>query len=1289
MTDNRFSGYPVDARFSGYVFGSRPVTTGDADHENYPTDGRFPAPGLDARFEILFPPGSTPVEGSLTVGGSSGNYGYNSFTPQGALLTDDNGEINGYLITRAQMTDVNTFAVFLDATTEAGPYDLDPRNWDEIGVQFPTLSPTVYTLARAGVAEGLQRYAAETPGLNDLLAAQVGQPVDITLGYVRLDPTVYGGELLEHPTFVRTTLNSGVNWYSSINTTTILDNAIGVLFDNVSGNGSLRRVVSVDEGDEVEFFFRIETSDTWSGTSNGRLILRADNTSNLNNGLVTVAQDLQLDAPATTYTERATMPGGITHFGVRGQNGDGTKDFRLAFLSARKVTPAAPTVAQVEVLFNDILQTGPQQATTQTVGVDALPAGASIVSDYVRVFGSPVFEGWDFNNYRVEIEDSASNVVIRGCVLRNPGNTNWLALVAGQQAGGHVSEISRNTFIGAGDGVGLIRFVPIGTDENAVASVTCDLITRNAFLRTQGDMVRLCSGGVVSWNYFDSAYIQQDPLGVWDANTSFALDQVVQDPTGTWIYKSLVANNQGNALPVGLADNANWENLDYHMDQLQPISVIGGELEVFANYFNRRRDTRRPGELGGYGFGVNAALWITRNTGNPTPHNRVYAHHNIIAGGRELSVPPVYINPTADAQFADKEVTANWIEPNAGGNQFFDGIPVRHTISPNDTYQADTVVPVLSNLLDAATGETTGTFAVTASEWRGTIMWVATTSATAPTATQIENGQDHAGAAATDFGAITVLTIGSQTAGITGLTGGASYWVHAFMEDPSGNRGLVVSGSGFTSGSVFTPTTNLSAHIPEANTRALRQRLVDYHLTDQGGAVGTDNAWMGVSDETGFTVTQVTSADQLVSTMSGLSSASNHVVELDWDGISSLTSNDIAGGLTNASLTPDGSDYGYVRPSMTVLVRPASGRAPIVDCQDLYEFRFRGFPYLELRGFEVRRGPTRLTTGFNYNLGMVTAVTDMRFFDIDTASESGALYVDGSRTAHIENCSFDENQTSIRGCANFMRIWNCEFVNHYVADCIAIRAVTSPLMDDWFINVWAAGNVVYDMTKTSPAFAGGHPDFLQTTTSTDTHDGYRVLSEFNIANLDSEKVSALPGLTQGIFGDDWNGVNAYRTDWCCHNNIVASGAFQNVYAFDPSGNGEMIVYRHMALRAGAMIDDANDAIYDTSQGITGATQNSGSGYFASMQSYYGVSDGVTGQVANGAETYIGNTDINSKKANLGGAKDPRNVFDGTGVVYSLDSNGAACLRRPNDRGGRQGRSARCDDRRLHTASGLG
>jgi hypothetical protein len=112
----------------------------------------------------------------------------------------------------------------------------------------------------------------------------------------------------------------------------------------------------------------------------------------------------------------------------------------------------------------------------------------------------------------------------------------------------------------------------------------------------------------------------------------------------------------------------------------------------------------------------------------------------------------------------------------------------------------DTTAPVLSNPVDTVTGSTTASLSVDTDEGNGTLYWVVTTSATAPSKAQVKAGQNHLGAAAADSGSQAVSATGAQeiTGGASGLASNTAYFAHFMHEDAEGNQSNVVSGDGFT-----------------------------------------------------------------------------------------------------------------------------------------------------------------------------------------------------------------------------------------------------------------------------------------------------------------------------------------------------------------------------------------------------------------------------------------------------------------------------------------------------------
>lgn len=120
---------------------------------------------------------------------------------------------------------------------------------------------------------------------------------------------------------------------------------------------------------------------------------------------------------------------------------------------------------------------------------------------------------------------------------------------------------------------------------------------------------------------------------------------------------------------------------------------------------------------------------------------------------------------------------------------------------------ADTTAPVLTSPVGTQTGTTTATIGATTDEGNGTLYGVVTTSPTAPSAAQVEAGQDHAGAAAAFAGGTAVASTGAKTISATGLTAATAYYAHLMHEDAAGNDSNVVTSAQFTTAAG--PTTAL------------------------------------------------------------------------------------------------------------------------------------------------------------------------------------------------------------------------------------------------------------------------------------------------------------------------------------------------------------------------------------------------------------------------------------------------------------------------------------------------
>ena len=126
---------------------------------------------------------------------------------------------------------------------------------------------------------------------------------------------------------------------------------------------------------------------------------------------------------------------------------------------------------------------------------------------------------------------------------------------------------------------------------------------------------------------------------------------------------------------------------------------------------------------------------------------------------------------------------------------------------------ADTTAPTLTSASVTAVGTTTSTGNVTTNEANGTLYSIVSTSATAPSATQIQAGQNHTGAAAVWSGNQAVSSTGAKTFNITGLTASTAYYAHFQHKDAANNNSTVVTSAQFTTGSADTTVPTLTGSI--------------------------------------------------------------------------------------------------------------------------------------------------------------------------------------------------------------------------------------------------------------------------------------------------------------------------------------------------------------------------------------------------------------------------------------------------------------------------------------------
>ncbi len=115
-----------------------------------------------------------------------------------------------------------------------------------------------------------------------------------------------------------------------------------------------------------------------------------------------------------------------------------------------------------------------------------------------------------------------------------------------------------------------------------------------------------------------------------------------------------------------------------------------------------------------------------------------------------------------------------------------------------DAEPADETAPTLTSPSGSATGSTTASGSVDTDEGNGTLYAVCTTSATPPTAEQVQAGEDDSGAAAAYATSQAVSGTGTQNVNASGLSPETAYYWHFQHQDAAANDSAVSTSSSFT-----------------------------------------------------------------------------------------------------------------------------------------------------------------------------------------------------------------------------------------------------------------------------------------------------------------------------------------------------------------------------------------------------------------------------------------------------------------------------------------------------------
>jgi hypothetical protein len=163
------------------------------------------------------------------------------------------------------------------------------------------------------------------------------------------------------------------------------------------------------------------------------------------------------------------------------------------------------------------------------------------------------------------------------------------------------------------------------------------------------------------------------------------------------------------------------------------------------------------------------------------------------------------VNVLDSAEVAAGTVTFAGITTLSGGVTYYARLKLQRgaaSVYSNTVSQAmtapDVTAPTLTSPLGSQIGSTTtAAIGVTTNEANGTLYYVVTTSATAPTAAQVKAGQNNAGTAAMYAGSQAISATGAKTATATGITTGTRY-AYYMHEDAATNQSTVSASASWT-----------------------------------------------------------------------------------------------------------------------------------------------------------------------------------------------------------------------------------------------------------------------------------------------------------------------------------------------------------------------------------------------------------------------------------------------------------------------------------------------------------
>lgn len=118
----------------------------------------------------------------------------------------------------------------------------------------------------------------------------------------------------------------------------------------------------------------------------------------------------------------------------------------------------------------------------------------------------------------------------------------------------------------------------------------------------------------------------------------------------------------------------------------------------------------------------------------------------------------------------------------------------------------DTTAPTLSNPTGTKTGSSTADITVDTNEGSGTLYYVVDQNLSTPSSTQIKAGQDQGGGAADKANNAVVVSTGTKTFNIVGLTPSTTYKAYFAQDDGAGNTSSASASASFTTDAAVVTT---------------------------------------------------------------------------------------------------------------------------------------------------------------------------------------------------------------------------------------------------------------------------------------------------------------------------------------------------------------------------------------------------------------------------------------------------------------------------------------------------